>query len=163
MKCIGLILDIYSYLEESVFKYFEFCDEIWYVGDIGDVSVVDQLEVFCLLRVVYGNIDDVFLCWCFLEDFCFVIEGVDVFMIYIGGYFGCYNCCVWEIFSILFFDLYICGYFYIFKVMFDKKFGLLYVNFGVVGNYGFYKVKIIIRFFVDQGRIEDFEVIELGQ
>lgn len=153
---------MYSYLEESVFKYFEFCDEIWYVGDIGDVSVVDQLQVFWLLRVVYGNIDDGALCWCFLEDFRFLVEGVEVFMIYIGGYFGCYNWWVCVILQAMLFDFYICGYFYILKVMLDKKLGFLYVNFGVVGNYGFYKVKIIVRFIVDQGNIKDFEVIELG-
>ena len=33
MKRIGLISDTHSHLEESVFKYFEPCDEIWHAGD----------------------------------------------------------------------------------------------------------------------------------
>ncbi|WP_282780068.1 metallophosphoesterase family protein [Phaeodactylibacter xiamenensis] len=163
MKRIGLISDTHSHLEESVFKYFEPCDEIWHAGDIGDASVVDQLEAFRPLRAVYGNIDDAPLRRRFPEDLRFAIEGVDVFMTHIGGYPGRYNRRVREILSTSPPDLYICGHSHILKVMPDKKLGLLHVNPGAAGNHGFHKVKTIIRFSVDQGRIEDFEVIELGQ
>jgi len=58
MKRIGLISDTHSHLEESVFEYFEACDEVWHAGDIGAASVADRLEAFRPLRAVYGNIDE---------------------------------------------------------------------------------------------------------
>ncbi len=33
MTRIGLISDTHHYLDESVFKYFDKCDEIWHAGD----------------------------------------------------------------------------------------------------------------------------------
>lgn len=54
---IGLLLDIYVFWDDKYLKYFENCDEIWYVGDIGLVEVVWKLFVFCFFWVVYGNID----------------------------------------------------------------------------------------------------------
>jgi putative phosphoesterase len=162
MKRIGLISDTHSHLEESVFKYFEPCDEIWHAGDIGDVSVVDQLEAFRPLRAVYGNIDDGPLRRRFPEDLRFSVEGVEVFMTHIGGYPGRYNRRVRAILQTEPPDLYICGHSHILKVMPDKKLGFLHVNPGAAGNHGFHKVKTIVRFSVDQGHIKDFEVIELG-
>lgn len=162
MKRIGLISDTHSHLEESVFKYFEPCDEIWHAGDIGDASVADQLQAFRPLRAVYGNIDDGALRRRFPEDLRFSVEGVEVFMTHIGGYPGRYNRRVRAILQATPPDLYICGHSHILKVMPDKKLGFLHVNPGAAGNHGFHKVKTIVRFTVDQGNIKDFEVIELG-
>lgn len=162
MKRIGLISDTHSHLEESVFKYFEACDEIWHAGDIGDASVADQLQAFRPLRAVYGNIDDGALRRRFPEDLRFSVEGVDVFMTHIGGYPGRYNRRVRAILQAAPPDLYICGHSHILRVMPDKKLGFLHVNPGAAGNHGFHKVKTIVRFTVDQGNIKDFEVIELG-
>jgi len=44
MKRIGLLSDTHSYLDKSIFKYFEECDEIWHAGDIGDIQVIRDLE-----------------------------------------------------------------------------------------------------------------------
>ncbi len=162
MKRIGLISDTHSHLEESVFKYFEPCDEIWHAGDIGDASVADQLQAFRPLRAVYGNIDDGALRRRFPEDLRFSVEGVEVFMTHIGGYPGRYKRRVRAILQAAPPDLYICGHSHILKVMPDKKLGFLHVNPGAAGNHGFHKVKTIVRFTVDQGKIKDFEVIELG-
>ena len=55
---IGLLSDTHSYLDPKVLEHFKACDEIWHAGDIGNVSVVNELEKYKPLKAVYGNIDD---------------------------------------------------------------------------------------------------------
>lgn len=57
MKRIGLLSDTHSYLDPSIFTYFEECDEIWHAGDIGDPNLAEQLRAFRPFKAVYGNID----------------------------------------------------------------------------------------------------------
>lgn len=65
-------------------------DEIWYVGDIGLMEVIDWLKVFKFLWIVWGNIDLIEICMEIFEFECFELEGVKVLMMYIGGRFGKY-------------------------------------------------------------------------
>ena len=58
----------------------------------------------------------------------------------------------------------VCGHSYILKLMADKQnYNMLYVNPGAAGKHGFHKVRTIIRFELNQGKIEKMEVIELGK
>jgi uncharacterized protein len=57
MKRIGLISDTHSYLDPSVLRHFEHCDEIWHAGDVGDVQVIRTLQSAKPVRAVFGNID----------------------------------------------------------------------------------------------------------
>lgn len=163
MKRIGLISDTHSHLEESVFDYFEECDEIWHAGDIGDPVVADRLADFRPFRAVYGNIDEPALRRRFPEDLRFELEGVAVFMTHIGGYPGRYNKRVRAILREQPPKLYICGHSHILKVMPDQQLGLLHVNPGAAGKHGFHQMKTIVRFSLNKGRVEDLQVVELGK
>ena len=44
----------------------------------------------------------------------------------------------------------------------DKKRKLLHINPGAAGNHGFHKIKTLVRFAVENGKIENLEVIEIG-
>jgi len=57
MVRIGLISDTHSYLDPKIEKYFASCDEIWHVGDVGNIDVIKQLTKIKPVRGVYGNID----------------------------------------------------------------------------------------------------------
>jgi hypothetical protein len=46
--------------------------------------------------------------------------------------------------------------------MFDKNLNCLYMNPGAAGISGFHKVRTLLRFAIDEGKIKDLEVIELG-
>ncbi len=162
MKRIGLLSDTHSHLDDSIFQYFEECDEIWHAGDIGDAEVAGRLEAFRPLRAVYGNIDDMLMQRRFPEDLRFVCEGVDVFITHIGGYPGRYSKRAREIIRQNPPRLFICGHSHILKVMPDKKYGLLHINPGAAGQEGFHKVKTIVRFTLESGAIRDLQVIELG-
>jgi len=44
MQRIALLSDTHNYLDPKIFKYFESCDQIWHAGDIGGVSITDELS-----------------------------------------------------------------------------------------------------------------------
>lgn len=159
---IGLISDTHSHLEESIFEYFEECDEIWHAGDIGSMELVERLEAFRPLKAVYGNIDDSTLRQTFTENLFFECGGVKVFMTHIGGYPGRYTARVRKLLQAHRPKLYICGHSHILKIMPDPKLDLLHINPGAAGVHGFHKMKTIVRFSLDEGKIHSVEVVELG-
>ena len=42
MTRIGLISDTHNFLDETIFKHFEQCDEIWHAGDFGTIAIADN-------------------------------------------------------------------------------------------------------------------------
>jgi len=161
---IGLMSDTHSFLDERVFKYFEECDEIWHAGDFGTMELIDQLKAFKPLRGVYGNIDDRRIQAEMPLDLRFECAGLQVFMTHIGGYPGRYNP---RARAVLQADppmggLFISGHSHILKVMPDKQMGFLHINPGACGNEGWHKVKTLVRFSINEGLLNDLEVIELG-
>lgn len=163
MTKIGLLSDTHSYLDESVFTYFADSDEIWHVGDFGDVDVADRLEAFKPLRAVYGNIDGKDIRLRFSEDLRFTCEEVRVWMTHIGGYPGKYAP---RIKSELMQDppqLFITGHSHILKVIFDPKIHCLHLNPGAAGKHGWHKVRTLMRFEINKDKIENLEVIELKE
>lgn len=61
-------------------------------------------------------------------------------------------------------QLFICGHSHILKVVRDPKLAnMLYLNPGAAGKTGFHLVRTCLRFTLDEGRIGDMQVIELGK
>jgi uncharacterized protein len=85
MTRIGLISDTHSFLDPAVFKHFEHCDEIWHAGDFGTLAIAEQLRAFRPLKGVYGNIDGNEIRSVYPEKLRWTCEGVEVYMIHIGG------------------------------------------------------------------------------
>ena len=162
MPAIGLISDTHSYLDPQVFEYFKEVDEIWHIGDVGDVKVLEQLRAFKPLRGVYGNIDDREIRQELPLDYRFVMEDMDIWMTHIGGYPGRYASRVRDILQVKPPDLFICGHSHILKVMRDKKYNMLCMNPGAAGKHGFHKVRTLLRFHIKDKNLSNLEVIELG-
>ena len=59
--------------------------------------------------------------------------------------------------------LFICGHSHILKVMPDKQHQLLHMNPGACGHHGMHQMRTLLRFSVDEGKVKDLEVIELGK
>jgi len=91
MVRIGLLSDTHGYWDEKYLKYFENCDEIWHVGDIGSMEVAEKLAAFRSLRAVYGNIDGQDIRKAYPQINRFTIEGAEVLIKHIGGYPGNYD------------------------------------------------------------------------
>ena len=161
---IGLLSDTHSFLDPKIFTHFSLCDEVWHAGDIGDVSVADQLEKFKTFRAVYGNIDTKEMQARYPEDLRFNCDGVDVFMTHIGGAPPNYNPRAKKLFNEKTPDLFICGHSHILRIKKDPAYnGMLYLNPGACGNHGFHTMKTIVRFDISNGVISAMEVIELGK
>ena len=163
MKNIGLISDTHGFIDPKIYKYFKNVDEIWHAGDIGDVSVLDQLKAFKPTRAVYGNIDShIIRKECPLHQ-RFMCEDVDVWITHIGGYPKRYTPFLRKEIVTNPPKLFISGHSHILKVMYDKQLSLLHMNPGAAGKNGFHEVRTLLRFSIDGQEIKDLEVIELGK
>ncbi|MEQ1797967.1 MAG: metallophosphoesterase family protein [Lacibacter sp.] len=164
MTRIGLISDTHGFLDETVFKHFEDCDEIWHAGDFGSIELATHLaaQSGLMLRGVYGNIDGQDIRSIYPEQLVFMCEGVKVMMRHIGGSPPKYNPETRKVLLIHLPLLFISGHSHILKVMYDDKMNCLHMNPGAAGKHGWHKVRTIIRFVIDGKDMKNCEVIELG-
>lgn len=162
LKKILLLSDTHSHLDEKILKYVNYADEVWHAGDIGDLKVTDELKKLKPLRAVFGNIDNAEARTEFPLNNRFFCEGVDVLITHIGGYPGKYNVAIREELTQNPPKLFICGHSHILKVMYDKKLNFLHMNPGAAGISGFHQVRTMLRFEIDGAKIQNLEIIELG-
>lgn len=161
---IGLLSDTHGFLDNSIFEHFKDCDEVWHAGDLGDETLLRQLELFKPVRAVFGNIDDRTLQARLPEDLWFTCEGVTIWITHIGGVPPHYNTRIKKILKDKVPDIFICGHSHILRVMKDPQFkNMLYLNPGAAGNHGFHHMKTIMRFEITGKEIKNMQVIELGK
>lgn len=163
MQKILLLSDTHSYIDENIIKYVKQADEVWHAGDIGDLSVTDEIKKHKPLKAVYGNIDDTKARAEFPLNLRFMCEDIDVWVTHIGGYPPKYNSRIREALKNNPPDLFICGHSHILKVIPDKKLNLLHMNPGAVGKHGFHQKRTMLRFKIDGKQIKDLEVIEFDR
>jgi putative phosphoesterase len=163
MKIIGLLSDTHGYMDEKILAHLAGCDEIWHAGDWGTEEVSLKLSAIALTRGVYGNIDGRELRQTYPEQLRFKCEGIDVYIVHIGGYPGHYSPAAKRELQYRTPDLFICGHSHILKVMRDPKMNnMLHINPGAAGTHGFHKVRTLVRFRIEGRKIFQLEVIELG-
>jgi len=160
---ILLLSDTHSYIDERILEYVKQADEVWHAGDIGDLTVTDQIKKHRPLRAVYGNIDNGEARLEFPLDLHFECEGMKIWMTHIGGYPGKYPSRIKEQLRLHRPDVFICGHSHILKVQFDKQFNCLAINPGAAGIYGFHQIRTMLRFEINFGKIQNMEIIELGK
>jgi len=159
---IGLLSDTHSYLDERILHHLSGCDEIWHAGDIGSMEVADKLEQVAPLRAVYGNIDDHLMRRRFPEELSWNCEGLNIYMIHIGGRPGRYARGVSERVQVCRPAVFVCGHSHLCLVQRDPKKNFIYMNPGAAGTHGFHNVRTLLRFDVSASRMHDLQVIELG-
>ena len=133
MTRIGLISDTHGFLDESVFRHFKDCDEIWHAGDFGNADLADKLSAFKPLKGVYGNIDGMDIRAHYPEQLVFMCESVKVMM----------------------------RHSHILKVIYDQQYQCLHINPGAAGKQGWHKVRTLVRLTIDGKEMKDCNVIEL--
>ena len=163
MKKILLLSDTHSHIDDTILKYVAQADEVWHAGDIGRLVVTDAISKIKPLRAVYVNIDDDKIRLEFPLHNRFLCENVNVWITHIGGYPGKYTANLLAEFERNPPNLFICGHSHILKVMFDKKHNFLHMNPGAVGKSGFHEVRTMLRFIVNEEKITNLEIIELGK
>ncbi len=159
---IGLLSDTHGWLDPRLEEHFKECDEIWHAGDIGGMSVAEQLLEWKPLRAVWGNIDGTEARKAFPEHQRFTLAGVRVWMTHIGGRPPRYDRSMAAEMRRDPPDLFICGHSHICLVQFDSAMKCLYMNPGAAGRHGWHKVRTALRFELLNGKPHGLEVIELG-
>jgi len=159
---IGLLSDTHSFFPEEIYTYFDKCDEIWHAGDIGSMEVVEKMRAFKPFRAVWGNIDGQEIRKEFPLNLHFEVEGMKIWMTHIGGYPGKYAPRIKNQLEINVPQLFICGHSHILKVIQDKQLNLLHLNPGAAGIEGFHQIRTLMRFEINEGKLNHLEVIELG-
>lgn len=162
MKKIGLISDTHGWLDEAVFRHFSNCDEIWHAGDIGKLEVLEKLQQYKPTRAVFGNIDGDEIRKATIENLRWDCEGMDVLMTHIGGKPGNYSLNIRNIIKQSPPQLFICGHSHICLAQHDKQYDMLHLNPGAAGKHGFHHIRTLMRFQLDEGKLLNLEVIELG-
>lgn len=160
MTKIGLLSDTHGWLNPKVFDFFKDCDEIWHAGDIGDISIADDLSAFKKLRAVYGNIDDLDVRREYPKFQIFTVEDVKVVMTHIGGYPQHYEIGIKDLLIKEKPDIFVSGHSHILKVMRDEKLNLLHLNPGAAGKNGFHKSLTMLRFDIERKNILNLELFE---
>lgn len=163
MTKIGLLSDTHGHLDAKIYEYFKDVDEIWHAGDIGTLEVLDQLKKFKPTRAVFGNIDDHQIRRETKEIEIFDCEKVKVMMTHIAGKPGKYYPKIYPELQKNKPKLFICGHSHILLVKMDQMMNMLWMNPGACGIKGFHSVKTLLRFDIDQDKIQNLEVIELGK
>ena len=160
MKKILLLSDTHGLIDDFIMRHVHKADEIWHAGDIGNQTVIDEIEKYKPLRGVYGNIDDKFIRAIFPLDNKFIVEKVKVWITHIGGYPHRYNPRIKSIIKKSPPKLFISGHSHILKVQYDKKLNLLHMNPGAAGKYGIHQVRTMLRFEIENENIKNLEIIE---
>ncbi|TAF33765.1 MAG: metallophosphoesterase [Cytophagales bacterium] len=158
---IGLLSDTHGYLDNKVFEYFAECDEIWHAGDVGDSEVLKALQGFKPLKAVYGNIDGQNVRGICPKDLIFEANGLRVLMTHIAAYPPAYNPATKQLLKAHEPKLLVCGHSHILKVMPDTSKNLLYINPGAAGWHGFHKVRTLLRFSIENAKVDKLQVVEL--
>lgn len=164
MKRIGILSDTHSVWDNRYAIHFAGCDEIWHAGDIGDPDILIRLrQVAPVVRAVAGNIDGAMVRRECRELEIFDVEGVRVLLTLIGGYPGRYSPGLKPLLRENGIKLLVDGHSHILKVMPDPELRLLHINPGAAGYHGWQKVRTLVRLELNDGAIENLEVIELAK
>jgi hypothetical protein len=85
-----------------------------------------------------------------------------VYMTHIAGYPGAWDKRARAALARIRPGLVICGHSHILKVMRDQSLHLIHLNPGAAGHNGWHTMRTILRFQIDDGKLNNLEAIELG-
>jgi hypothetical protein len=165
MQKILILSDTHGYLDPRLLPHVDWADQIWHGGDWGSVAIADTLSALKPVMGVYGNIDGTEIRSIYSLTQVFELEGLRIGMTHIAGKPGAYKP---DARALLQqhpqLDVLVCGHSHILSVQRDPKYPqLLFVNPGAAGKEGFHRIQTAIRLKLDQKRIFDVEVVEIGR
>ncbi|MEX0770940.1 MAG: metallophosphoesterase family protein [Balneolaceae bacterium] len=164
MMKIGLISDTHSYLDPQVHELFAECDEIWHAGDFGTMQIAGELQKIAPVVGVYGNVDGQEIRHEFPQHNRFKREGFNIWITHIGGVPGRYCIPIREEIQKNTPDIFVCGHSHILKIARDPTLNkMLYMNPGAAGKQGFQVYRTVVRFELDQKKIQNMDVVNLGK
>jgi len=159
---IGLVSDTHGWLDPELVEIFADygADVIIHAGDIGDTSVIDELEKVAPVRAVYGNIDGGDLRH-FPEAELVEVGGRTIAVLHIAGKPSRPKRRAMELIREHEPDVFVCGHSHIPVV--DRVEETLWINPGAAGRHGFHTRRFAAMLHVDDETGElSMDRIELG-
>ncbi len=160
MKKIGILSDTHGWLHPKAFDFFKDCNEIWHAGDIGDIDVIQQLQLIAPVKAVFGNCDDWEVRCETSEYLAFPCESHKVVIMHITGYPKRYETKAKEIINEEKPTIFVGGHSHILRVMYDQENKLLFINPGAAGRRGIHTNITMIRLVIDGKEIRDMEIYD---
>ena len=162
MTKILILSDTHSYLDPRLKKHIKSVDMVWHGGDIGNISVMDEIHEIKPVLAVQGNIDDHIVKAEYPKNQIFEIHGKKIVITHIAGYPKRYKPQALNLILKERPDIFICGHSHVLKVMYDEQYQHLHINPGACGKHGFHKVQTAIKLKITkEGVCKDLEIIEL--
>jgi putative phosphoesterase len=162
MLRIALMSDNHGYIGKDIFDNLSDVDEIWHAGDMGNLESIDALKSYGALKGVYGNIDDAVTRSEYPLDLVWKVGKIKFLMTHIGGYPGKYKSKAADLILKEKPNVFICGHSHICKVIPDRINDLLHLNPGAYGFHGFHQMRTFLKFDINNDKICNMRVIELG-
>ncbi len=164
MTRILILSDTHSYLDPRLKKHIQSVDMVWHGGDIGNISVMDEIMAIKPVIGVQGNIDDHVVRSEYPKDQIFEIHGKKIVITHIAGYPGRYKPYALDLIQREKPDIFVCGHSHVLKVVYDHKLHHLHINPGACGKHGFHKIQTAIKLKITEtGEFQDLEIIELDR
>lgn len=164
MQKILILSDTHGFLDPRLLPHIDASDQVWHGGDWGSVAVSDTLQALKPTQGVYGNIDGTEIRAQYPLIHFFECEGLVIGMTHIAGKPGAYKPHARELLRAQVPDLLVCGHSHILSVQRDPLYqAMLFINPGAAGKEGFHKVQTAIRLKIDNRRVSDVAVIEIGR
>ncbi len=162
MTRILILSDTHSFLDPRLKKHIKSSDVVWHAGDIGDISVMDEIKAIKPVIGVHGNIDNHIVKTEYPKTRIFKIHGKKVIITHIAGYPNRYNPLALNLIDLEQPDIFICGHSHILKMMYDQKLNHLHINPGACGKHGFHKIQTAVKLeILESGEVKSCEIIEL--
>ncbi len=163
MLKVGCLSDTHGFLDSSIQKYIKDRDLLIHAGDIGSIEVLNTLQSWKPTLAVWGNIDHLSIQMATQEYLIKDLNGLLTLIVHIAGKPPRYNARVSKLIRTHRPNLLICGHSHILKVAPDPENQLLYINPGACGHHGFHLMRTLIRFDIQEGKIKNPDVVELGK
>jgi len=162
MTKILILSDTHSTLDSRLKKHIETSDFVWHAGDIGNISLIEEIKAIKPVVAVHGNIDDHIIKTEYPKNQIFKINGKKIVITHIAGFPNRYNKHAIKLIKSEQPDIFICGHSHILKVIFDDHHNHLHINPGACGKHGFHKFQTAVKLeILTNGEIKNCEIIEL--
>jgi putative phosphoesterase len=159
---LGIISDTHGYFHPSLPDVLKEVDLILHAGDIGDVSLLDTLETIAPTHAVWGNIDGATLRRSIPEHQRFTLSGLTFWITHIGGRPGRWDPRIKTELYRQPPDVFVCGHSHILRIeRVNSLNNMLYINPGAAGRHGFHQVKTCVRMTLEDGTLQQAEVVHL--
>ena len=161
---VGIVSDTHGFMHPALLEAMAGVDIILHAGDVGNIEIIDELQLAAPVHAVSGNIDGWAIRAGHPEKLTVTVAGVTFWMTHIGGRPGRWARGIKEKLIARTPDIFVCGHSHILKVeRTDRPRKVLHINPGAAGRQGVHQVKTCLRLTIENAKPSKVDVIHLDK